>query len=959
MMRDLSEIASILDETIGKSLEVSPRFKTLDDAASILDETIGKSFEIEQKQLAKAKNDRLLIRKAFTFDPMVPREIGEDSEIHNPYQLLPDGTFMPYSAQYWADQGKFDLSSAGIRYHSAARNPDGYRESEKMLTAMKSVIDDTVRKANFPIGTIHPYNGVDFKKEAPGKWVPVHEGKAADHPVEKDRQSKLDTATKELQARKEGKEVTSVEDKTKAANERLTRVTEKDKDLDARESDLVQREAHRKNQDLDVREAAINAKSEPAQSTDFVFKHNGQYVPERKKLHESILNNILDGVKSIPPPEGHKPMAVFTAGGPGSGKSSMVKAAHEKFGKEMAQIAADEVKKEIPEYSSELAKGNEDAAIVVHEESTDIAAEAIERCIESGKPFMLDSTFKNIPKFEKMIGRLKSKGYECHVLYAHCPADEAVRRSKERQKKTGRKVDEKVVVEGNHQAKSALYHLGGLVDSTSVFDTTARGAPPPALIFHHDASKKSAKDFDQVKNLVKGEKEKRLYDRFLDQIKVGKYEIEHDDDNSEIPFGDRLKYQDEPEEEKVTKSFPIGTIHEYQGIRYQKEAPGKWVPIHTGNAASHPVEQDLRSKSAAIEAELKARKSGKQVSPDTKRAQQTNEKHNAVKTRESDLSAKESEQAQRELDHRSRELDLKEGKVPGEAKAKGSKEAKAKSPKPKAEAKTKVEAKPKNVTPERTPEQAKAFETAKSRGYKVPPAWKSVWVNPDPDAALQVKGTDAKGRMQSIYSSKHHDAAAMKKFNRLKQFGAARKEFMPKIEADMGSSDEAKVLYLIDRTGFRIGSDTETGAKVKAYGASTLTSDHVKINGTKVTFEFVGKKGVAQSHTIDDAKIAAMVAGKKGRLFNTSDSKVRDYLKSVSKKDFKVKDFRTYVATSTALEASDRIPPPSTQAMTTKEKEHKIMEVSKIVAKKLGNTPKMARDSYIDPMVFDKWEVAA
>ena len=54
------------------------------EIASILDETIGKSLEIEQTQLAKAKNERILLRKAFTFDPMVPHEVGENTEIHNP-----------------------------------------------------------------------------------------------------------------------------------------------------------------------------------------------------------------------------------------------------------------------------------------------------------------------------------------------------------------------------------------------------------------------------------------------------------------------------------------------------------------------------------------------------------------------------------------------------------------------------------------------------------------------------------------------------------------------------------------------------------------------------------------------------------------------------------------------------------------------------------------------------------
>lgn len=696
--------------------------KDIREIASLLDDTIEKSSLVERQEVAKAKAKRTEIRKALSFDPMSPIEIGQESTIHNPYRLLPDGSYAPYSAQHWADQGKYDLSAAGVQYHRMARNPDGYRESETMLSTMKAVIDDSIVKAiprgrptpassgqpragTVPIGTVHEYNGEPFRKEGPGDWQPVRSG-AGSHPVEQDYLGKRKGIEKELAARQNGKKVSPVAERTKQANEKLSAVTQREQDLSTKEAEVSQREVEHRHRELDLREAQLKAKEdesnrvkkeedeskkaakakedeskkasmknglptegiyEPKDSlgikrsempqvssgdmpeflnfladrgvkfssgdvkvknykssqaevnasaaakltganlqksiivsndgyvidghhrwygklisgekfasavkidmkakdlfdvmkefgkvgmtdihgktkaTDLVFKRGGKYIGERRKIHERILNDIVGDVKPIPPPEGHRPVAVFTAGGPGSGKSSMVKAAHEKFGKDMAQIAADEVKKEIPEYSKELSRGNEDAAILVHEESTDIAAEAIQRCIESGKPFLLDSTFKNVPKFQNMIKELKDKGYDIHVLYAHCPEDEAVRRAKQRQEDTGRKVDEKVVREGNHQAKQALYELGGLADTTSVFDTTAKGAPPPELMFHHAASKKE--DFGRVRDIVKGEEvkgEKKLYDRFLDEIKSGKYEIEHDDDNSEIPFGERLKYE--------------------------------------------------------------------------------------------------------------------------------------------------------------------------------------------------------------------------------------------------------------------------------------------------------------------------------------------------------------------------------------------------------------------------------
>jgi predicted ABC-type ATPase len=287
-------------------------------------------------------------------------------------------------------------------------------------------------------------------------------------------------------------------------------------------------------------------------STDEVFKRDGKYIESRKKIHDKILKGIVDNVQSIPPPVGAKPMAIFTAGGPGSGKSSMVKAAHDKFGNEMAEIAADEVKKDLPEYAAELARGNEDAAIVVHEESTDIAAEAIERCIESNKPFLLDSTFKNVPKFKKMIARLREKGFDVHVFYAHCTEDEAVKRAVQRQKDTGRKVEESVVRGGNKAAREAIYELAPLCDSASVFDTMADGAPPPSLAYH---GKTGEIKTDHIRQIVKSDKQAKpdLFERFLDQVKTGKYEIEHDDDQSDIPIGQRLEYTKDDESDNKSK----------------------------------------------------------------------------------------------------------------------------------------------------------------------------------------------------------------------------------------------------------------------------------------------------------------------------------------------------------------------------------------------------------------------
>lgn len=241
---------------------------------------------------------------------------------------------------------------------------------------------------------------------------------------------------------------------------------------------------------------------------------------------------------------------------------------------------------------------------------------------------------------------------------------------------------------------------------------------------------------------------------------------------------------------------------------------------------------------------------------------------------------------------------------------------------------------------------------AKERGFTVPPAWREVWLNPDPKGDLQVKGKDSKGRTQYLYSVNYRTQQDSLKFNRLKTFTLEYPKISKKISDDFNESEEAKVLYLISKTGFRIGDDKDTGARVRAYGASTLTSDHIKVEGSKIHFDFIGKEGVRQQHTLTDKKLAQVLIEKKGRLFDTSSEKIRKYLKSLSKNSFKVKDFRTFVATSTALQAIKKMDTPKDKKQATRA----INEVCKLVSIKLGNTPIMAKNSYIDPTVFKDWE---
>jgi len=258
---------------------------------------------------------------------------------------------------------------------------------------------------------------------------------------------------------------------------------------------------------------------------------------------------------------------------------------------------------------------------------------------------------------------------------------------------------------------------------------------------------------------------------------------------------------------------------------------------------------------------------------------------------------------------------------------------------------------------QREPDSHKFLSNPLKKGVRVPPNWTNVWVNDDKKAHLVATGIDSKGRKQYIYSEKHVEQATKDKFKRLKSFDKELPKIQKVINRDAKKSEPALILKIIAETGFRIGSNRETKADTKAYGASTLLGTHVKIDGSRITFDFIGKKGVRIQKTIEDETLAKLI-GKKKRdgkpLFSASDQDVRKYLDDITTKDFKVKDFRTWLGTNVALNEISRMPVPKDKKQFTKQRK----SVGQVVASFLGNTPSVALSSYIAPNVFNSWEAS-
>lgn len=249
------------------------------------------------------------------------------------------------------------------------------------------------------------------------------------------------------------------------------------------------------------------------------------------------------------------------------------------------------------------------------------------------------------------------------------------------------------------------------------------------------------------------------------------------------------------------------------------------------------------------------------------------------------------------------------------------------------------------------------------QALRIPPAWSDVHYSKDPDAKLLATGVDKAGRKQYVYNKEFSKSQAEAKFQRIQELNSKFDEVVAQNTRDRESTDvktqeNALVAGLVMTTGIRPGSEEETGAKVKAYGATTLEGRHVITDDSGTHLVFTGKKGVSLDIPVGDRELAAQLraradaVGPNGQLFpDVTDNSLLDYMHTLDGGNFRTKDFRTVLGTRTAMEAVRNIGVPRNES----EYKQAVGSVAKIVSEKLGNTPSVALQSYISPAVFAPW----
>ncbi|WP_280316754.1 DNA topoisomerase IB [Nocardia wallacei] len=265
-----------------------------------------------------------------------------------------------------------------------------------------------------------------------------------------------------------------------------------------------------------------------------------------------------------------------------------------------------------------------------------------------------------------------------------------------------------------------------------------------------------------------------------------------------------------------------------------------------------------------------------------------------------------------------------------------------------------------------------AETTGRIDDLAIPPAWRKVWICPHPNGHIQAVGVDAAGRRQYLYHEQWRRERDEEKFDRVLDMAAKLPGLREQVSSDLRRTGlvrprvEAVALGLLDRGVFRVGGE-EYAEEHGTRGVATLLREQVRVSGSEMLFDYVAKGGLRRRVRIVEPDLARAVRALRrnrcpsGRLLVYRDGdRLRELhsddinarFKELVGNEHSAKDFRTWQATVLAAAALAATELPSSRRRRTSA----VREVMTEVAEALGNTPTVARNSYVDPRVIEAWE---
>ncbi|WP_439817890.1 DNA topoisomerase IB [Zavarzinia sp. CC-PAN008] len=256
------------------------------------------------------------------------------------------------------------------------------------------------------------------------------------------------------------------------------------------------------------------------------------------------------------------------------------------------------------------------------------------------------------------------------------------------------------------------------------------------------------------------------------------------------------------------------------------------------------------------------------------------------------------------------------------------------------------------------------------RALAIPPAYRDVWICPDPLGHIQATGRDDRGRKQYRYHTQWTELRDTAKYGGLVGFARCLPRLRRRFEQDLAAKGLvrtrilATVALLLDRTLIRIGNATYAKAN-KSFGLSTLRNRHVTVEGAKVRFKFMGKSGKVWNLALTDRRMARIIRlcqelpGQHlfqyelpdGSVQAVTSQAVNDYLREAGGPEVTAKQFRTWAGTVLAATALAREPAPTSARAAART----VNAVLDQVSARLGNTRAVCRRCYVHPAVIEHY----
>ena len=257
------------------------------------------------------------------------------------------------------------------------------------------------------------------------------------------------------------------------------------------------------------------------------------------------------------------------------------------------------------------------------------------------------------------------------------------------------------------------------------------------------------------------------------------------------------------------------------------------------------------------------------------------------------------------------------------------------------------------------------------RGLTLPPAWTGVWISPDPLGHIQATGVDSRGRTQYRYHQLWREQRDAQKFEHMLRFAAALPALRAATLHDLSrrALDRGRVtasaVRLIDLGLFRNGGERYAELD-HHYGAATLEKRHVSVRRGGVVFDYIAKEGKRRAITVTDPAVRSTVRTlaredngldalftwpEGGSWHQLHSHDVNAYIAERAGAHFTAKEFRTWNATVLMALLLANAGPPATP----RQAKSVVTASVRGVADWLGDTPTVARASYIDPRLISRY----